>query len=197
MSDVQADTDLDWAIQEARTGGDQELGLVLDHFRPMLLRTAKQRLGPEVSVRVAGSDLVQETMLSAVRNFRAFRGTTAEQLQRWLLRILQARLTDGLRRHCFAERRRLAGEERSNLKRCAAEIESPSKLASLGEQAGALYRAMAKLEAVDRHLLVLRYAEQLSFESIAQQLQLPRHSVCRRWRRTIKELKCQLEKEGF
>ena len=201
MMNVHAEAELERAIQDAHMGGERELGTLLDHYRPMLLRMAKQRLGPALRVRISGSDLVQETLLSATRNFQAFRGNSARQLQGWMLRILKARLTDGLRRHWVAERRRLSGPSNHGYTSSRPALldgsASPSKIAVLREQSTALWKALAELDEQDRQVLVLRYVEQLGFEEIAARMQLPLSSVWRRWRKTVESLKSRLEDEGF
>jgi RNA polymerase sigma-70 factor, ECF subfamily len=197
MASVFVKFEIEQAIESARSGEDGDLGALLEHFRPLLLRTARQRMGPSVRVRYSGSDVVQETLLSATRNFQAFRGDSARQLQGWLLRILQTRITDGLRRHCNAERRRFCGVRSDSLRGYSDGSETPSKMARLNEQSAALLSAIATLEESDRQLLALRYVEQATFEAIAALLDVPLSTLWRRWRRAIEQLKARLEDEGF
>ena len=60
--------------------------------------------------KVAASDLVQETLLEAGRDFAHFGGHTRHELLGWLRRILLNNLADANRRYLYAEKRE-AGRE--------------------------------------------------------------------------------------
>jgi RNA polymerase sigma-70 factor, ECF subfamily len=179
-------------LDDARAGGGIELGCLLESFRPLLMRMANERLGPRIRLRISGSDLVQETLLSATQNFVSFRGGSPYELQAWLMRIFRARLNDGLRRHLFAERRRVAAQQSSGVSSCKATSPSPSTQAVLNERTAALLTALSNLDEVGRRVVLLRYVDQLGFEAIAQQLDLPLTTVWRRWQQAVEQLRDRL-----
>src|SRR5262245_62001455 len=77
-----------WVMQ-AREGNREALGDLLDLCRRYLLLLAQQELSPVVSAKVAPSDIVQETLMEAGRDFLDFRGATEKELHGWLRRILR------------------------------------------------------------------------------------------------------------
>ncbi len=158
-----------------------------------MLQLAQQRIGPKLQVRLSGSDLVQETLLSASQNFESFRGNSIQELRQWLLIIFQARLNDGLRKHLVAERRRVGMQNDESVTLQADATASASSIVMLREQTSQLVDAMLDLSDADRTILLLRYTEQLGFEEIAQRVNLPLSNVWRRWSRAIAYLRKQLD----
>ncbi len=92
-------------IEQARTGSNSKLGILLEHFRPQLIKQAERSIGKLLSRRMSISDLVQETMVTATAAFPSFQGCSEQELAAWLKAILRSRLVDGIRRHRLAERR--------------------------------------------------------------------------------------------
>ncbi len=71
-------------ISRVRQGNQSDLGALLDSFRPLMLQLAQQPIGLKLQVRISGSDLVQETLLSASQNLESFRGDSIQELRQWL-----------------------------------------------------------------------------------------------------------------
>ncbi len=180
-------------ISRARQGNQSDLGSLLDSFRPLMLQLAQQRIGLKLQVRISGSDLVQETLLSASQNFQTFRGDSIHELRQWLLTIFQARLNDGLRKHLVAERRRVGLQYDESVSTHADAAGSASSIVMLREQTSLLLDAMLDLPDTDRTILLLRYTEQLGFEEIAKRVNLPLSNVWRRWSRAIAFLRKHLD----
>jgi len=176
---------------KAENGGSEssELGRLLEIYRPLLSRVARQQIGTNLRVRVSESDLVQETLLTATQYFCDFRGGTEDEFRRWLLQIFRTRLSDGLRRHVLAERRRLTLEEAGSVTSHADANPSPSSQAIANEQISRLLDAILLLDPRDQSILLMRYAEQMGFEEIALRLKLPMTTVWRRWSQAIDELR--------
>jgi RNA polymerase sigma-70 factor (ECF subfamily) len=176
-----------------RAGDEQELGRLLEIFRPLLSRIAEDRIGTKVRVRFSGSDLVQETLLAASMKIAAFRGQSPQEFQSWLVEILRARLNDGLRRHLLAERRRVSAQRSGKSGLLETKLQSPSTQAVLNEQSAALIAAIASLDDLDREIVFLRYIDHLSFEEISARVDIPLSTVWRRWHNAIKLLRIRLE----
>jgi RNA polymerase sigma-70 factor (ECF subfamily) len=63
-------------IAKARTGDPAALGQVLEGYRDYLRLLARGGVGQELRVRLDPSDLVQETLLEAQRDFGQFAGSS-------------------------------------------------------------------------------------------------------------------------
>jgi RNA polymerase sigma-70 factor, ECF subfamily len=170
-------------IEKSRAGSISSLGTLLEIFRPDLSVRAESDLNVEMRSRMSMSDLVQETMLTACSRFREFRGTTCQELEAWLIRILKSRLIDGIRRHQIAEIRRQGQEHKAvGLDEIADGGLSPSGLLILEEEAVLLLEAVRKLPEEFQQLIHMRYVENETFETIAMQLNVPLSTVWRRFR---------------
>src|SRR4051812_44136599 len=76
-------------------------------FEPALRARARQLIGARLGRVLGPSDLIQETLLIAVRRFAALSGRPARQVLAWLLRSMRFRLMRYVRDH----RDELAGHE--------------------------------------------------------------------------------------
>jgi WD40 repeat protein/serine/threonine protein kinase len=79
-------------IEAARGGSAEALGYLLELFRPYLLRLARLYLERDLNATVDASDLVQETIVDAKRQFTDFHGTADGELRAWLRPILDKKL---------------------------------------------------------------------------------------------------------
>src|SRR5207245_5417158 len=120
-------------------------------------------IGIWLQVKVDPADLVQESFLSAHRDFARFRGTTEPEWSAWLRQILAARLGDLMRRYCGTQRRdvRLERELEGELDESSrvldrglgAKISSPSRQAVRREQAVLLAEALEQLREDQREVV--------------------------------------------
>ena len=63
-------------LDRARHGSQSSLGALLQQYRNYLVVLAATQIEKRLQPRVSPSDVVQETMLRAHKNFGQFRGTT-------------------------------------------------------------------------------------------------------------------------
>ncbi|MEX0701963.1 MAG: sigma-70 family RNA polymerase sigma factor [Planctomycetales bacterium] len=110
--DRSGDDSLRRLIEQARRGEAEALGRLLERHREFLRRLARRTVGDRLRVRVGDSDLVQQTLASAVRNFGRFRGREPGEFIAWLKQIHERNVQDAIRDHVGAEKRALASEER-------------------------------------------------------------------------------------
>lgn len=184
-----ADQELDALLLAAKGGSSLHLGRLLDSFRPALIQLADGQLGQRIRRRMSTSDLVQETLLTACDQFVDFRGVSPAEFQNWLLELFHSRLIDGLRRHQQAEKRRQNLEaEDTSLSSLEDSSETPSKLASLNEDARRLVEALQTLPEDAQQLIRMRYLEDRTFEDIAAELKLSLSTVWRRFQEVTSEL---------
>src|SRR5262245_2506109 len=92
-------------LSRAKQGDERQLGQLLQLYRNYLSILATAQLDARLRRRVNPSDLVQETMLGAFRDFPQFRGQSERELLAWLRQILINCLHRAYQTHIQAERR--------------------------------------------------------------------------------------------
>jgi len=180
-------------LASARAGNSDALGGVLEGYREYLRLLARARVGQDLRVRLDPSDLVQETLLEAQRDFHQFLGNSEEELAVWLRRILVRNLVDQLKYH-QSQKRDVAREQpleslvEQAHEALAAPLSTPSKQAARREQAVALARAMASLPDDYREVVTLRHLDGRSFEEIATVMGRSSGAVRMLWMRALERL---------
>jgi len=189
-------------IAQARAGDAEALGALLVFYRNYLSLLARCQVGTLVRLQMNPSDLVQEVLLEANRDFKAFAGSSEQELVAWLRQILARSLADFVRRHNAARRdwkRNQSLEimlERSSLmvhEALGAGISSPSAQVSRREQAVILADALSRLPADYREIIVMRHLDRLKFEEIAARMQRSAGAVRKLWTRALIKLRAELE----
>jgi RNA polymerase sigma-70 factor (ECF subfamily) len=181
----------------ARAGSPEALGQLLEACRGYLLLVAQRELAPDLRAKAGASDLVQETLLDALRAFPRFQGTSEAEVLAWLRRLLLNNLVSFTRRYRDANKRQVAREVGldGGTGGPAADGPTPSRQAIEQEQARMLEEALARLPEDYRLVLRLRFQEELSFEDIGRQLGLTPNAARKLWARAVKRL--QQETEGL
>src|SRR5262245_65323637 len=77
-------------LSYARGGDEQQLGRLLTLYRNYLTILATTQLDARLRRRVSPSDLVQEEMLGAYRDFAKVRGSSERSMLVWLPQILMS-----------------------------------------------------------------------------------------------------------
>jgi RNA polymerase sigma-70 factor, ECF subfamily len=180
-------------LAKARTGDSQALGAILEGYREYLRLLARARVGQDLRVRLDPSDLVQETLLEAQRDFHQFLGNSEEELAVWLRRILVRNLVDQVKYH--QSQKRDVGREQplqtlieQAHEALAAPLSTPSKQAARREQAVSLARAMARLPDDYREVVTLRQLDGRSFDDIAITMGRSSGAVRMLWMRALERL---------
>jgi RNA polymerase sigma-70 factor (ECF subfamily) len=184
-------------LEQARAGCADAQGRLLELYRNYLRLLARTQIDLTLRVRLDGSDLVQETLLEAHRDFRNFAGTTEKELLAWLRRILVRNLADQVKHHKAQVRnwrRQESLEALLDRSSSAAEqalaqgISTPSSQAVAREQAVLLADALARLPADYREVIVLRNLEHLKFDDIAARMARSAGAVRMLWSRALEKL---------
>jgi RNA polymerase sigma-70 factor (ECF subfamily) len=180
------------------------LGQLLDTYRNYLHLLAKTQIDEKLRARVSASDLVQETMLGAYRDFSQFRGQNERELLAWLRQILINRLHVFVQQHVLAHKRDVRREismdqvgfalarSTRNLKAggCLAGLApSPSTLAMQREAAVVLADHLAKMSAEHRQVIELRNLQGLPFEAVASRMGRTTGAARMLWMRAIRKLR--------
>ena len=145
--------------------------------------------------RALAEDLAQETFVKAFRSLAAF--DTTRRLSSWLFRIAHNTALDALRRTRPAATsmdtpRRFGGEAADEPAAPAAP--DPVERQALGR---ALEAALAELRPEYRAAIILRYAQDLSFDEIGNILGLPEVTARSHVHRARKELARLLTASGW
>jgi len=189
-------------LSYARGGDEQQLGRLLTLYRNYLTILATTQLDARLRRRVSPSDLVQEAMLGAYRDFPKFRGSSERELLGWLRQILINCLHHAYEAHVQASRRDIRREvslddmnramDRSVMRLghvLADPGPSPSAPVRQRERAVALADQLAKLKPDDRDVIVLRNLQGLSFEEVAERMGRKPGAVRMLWLRAIERFR--------
>ena len=185
-----------------REGDDARLGQLLELYRNYLGLLADSQLDRKLRARVSPSDLVQETMLEAHRDFYQFRGQSEAELLGWLRQILVNNLARTVEMHVLAGKRDVrrdvsleqlkASVDRSTMQLCVAftgRDETPSANAQRRESGVILADLLSQLSAPHREVLVLRNLQGLQFKQVAQRMNRSVPAAKMLWMRAIKQLR--------
>lgn len=175
----------DRALLAAATGGDRTAfdSLVRLHT-PRMYRVALRVVGNKADAE----DVVQEAWISAWRGLQGYRGDAAPAT--WLYRVVSNAALTQLRRRRYTVSLDAVGAELL----AADESEGPERTAVAGEQHAAVHRAVAELEPSQRVPLVLREFEGLSYEEVADVLEVSVPAVRSRLHRARTALLAMLER---
>ncbi len=181
----------------------RHIGRLLDLYRNYLRMLARVEIGRQLQAKVDASDLVQEVMLEAHKNFPGFRGGSEAEFVAWLRQILSAVLCGCVRRYLGTQKRdiRLERTLRENLERSSLLLgcglmdpgSSPSQQAMRREQAVLLADALERLPDDYRDVLVYRHLEGLTFPHIAERMGRSLDSVEKLWVRGLARLRQSME----
>jgi RNA polymerase sigma-70 factor (ECF subfamily) len=185
-------------LARARGGDHDALGSLLEEYREYLRVLARARIGRDLQVRLDASDLVQEALLEAHRDFRQFLGQTEAELTVWLRRILVRNLADQLKHHQsqkrnFQREQPLAVLALQAHEALAAPLSTPSAHAARREQAVLLASALAQLSEDYREVVTMRHLEGKNFDEIATALGRSSGAVRMLWMRALERLGVLLE----
>lgn len=173
--------DVAW-VTRCRAGDARAFRELVTHYTPLIYRVLYRLLGQtsQHSPQSQAEDLTQEVFLKVFQHLNRY--DTERPLKPWLLRIATNAAMSELRRaqtvvslHEYEE----AGQELSQDGRLGGGQSTVTDL-QLFEDRDRVSRALAKLPARYRGILLLRYVEDLPYEDIAASLNIPLNTV-RTW----------------
>lgn len=204
MSAQTAASELIRRCRQGETGAREQLFARYQHYLYVL---AQAQIGKRLRVKCAPSDLVQQTLLEAHRDFGGFQGQHEGELLAWLRRILAHNLFNEARRYDTWQRdadREISidqvrvGIDRSSvmLERCLlAAGPSPSQLAQQHEASVQLADALARLPEDYQTVLLLRIFEELPAEEVAQRMARSAGAVRMLQMRALTALRQEMDQE--
>jgi RNA polymerase sigma-70 factor, ECF subfamily len=167
------------------------LGHELAGFEPILRTRARRLIGARLRQVVGSSDLLQETLLIAVRRFAEISGRPPRQVLAWLLQTMRFRLMRYVRDHRDEFACRNAGF-------AAGDLMVGSSSPALGrmvreEVRGALLELIGTLPEAERRVIVLLYLEKRSTAEIAEELTRTEGAVRALHQRAVRRLRDRFE----
>jgi RNA polymerase sigma-70 factor (ECF subfamily) len=173
----------------------------LERYRSWLTLLARLQVDPRFRSKFDASDLVQQTLLEAVRDWPKFRGGSHAELAAWLRAILAHVLQHEVR-HFGAQGRDLGRElsleqalaesSRRLAEALAAPGSSPSQHAGRHEMELLLADALSRLPADYAEVILLRNIESLPHEEVARRMGRGVGAVRMLWVRALSKLREEL-----
>lgn len=189
-------------LREAKSGKPDSLGELLEQYRNYLRILASTQLDRRLRQRLNASDLVQEAMLAAYRDFPDFRGDSEGEFISWLRQILSNCRNRAIETHLQARKRdvrrefaQLAGQgvdgadRLSPLDMVADQCGTPSEICRRGERVDLLSQQLAKLKPEYQEVIIYRNLQGLSFDEIAEKTGKKPGCVRMLWLRAIERFK--------
>lgn len=186
--------------QRARAGDELSLGKLIANYRSYLLLIANEELDPQIQTKVAPSDVVQLSMMSAQTNIEQFEGTTEAQFRGWIRKILKNDVHDVRRKYQLAKRRDFTRERRiddsqnEKIMLAVKNVNTPSTDAQLREQAVLLHEAIEQLPDDYRTVVRLRNWEEKSFVEIGELLDCNADAARKLWYRAVVKLESTIKR---
>ena len=175
-------------------------------FEPWLTVIARSQVESRFAAKFDPSDLVQQTLAQAVRDFPQFKGTTEPELLAWLRQILAHTLAHEIRRYAGTQKRDLDREVSLDQDLTAvsqrfgdllpASGPTPSQNAVAADRQVQLARLLERLPPDYRDILVLRHLEGLSHDAIALRMNRKPGAVRMLWVRALARLREEVTREG-
>lgn len=160
-------------------------------------------------MRVSPSDVVQETLLEAHRDFPSFAGTTLEEFTGWLRRILFNNLASAIECHVIAAKRDVR-KQRSIDEKLNNANQSVGFANAIPDDLTTVSSAMRRDESLDqmklaisllpddyRRVLELRHFEGLGFQEISKRLNRSQGATRMLWVRAVEKLKHVMLPDGW
>jgi RNA polymerase sigma-70 factor (ECF subfamily) len=201
-----AHADFPALLGRARNGDIESLGKLLQWYTNYLNILATTSLDRQLRQRINPSDVVQETMLAAHRDFNAFRGTSQPEMLGWLRKILINTLHRTFSTHVQTAKRDIRRDV--SLERTSQRMDepacnlaailpgrttSPSEPMRSREQAVDFANQLNQLPEQYRDVIVYRVLQGLTFEEIASRMNRSCGAVRMLWLRALDQFKLTYE----
>lgn len=180
-------------VERALAGDSEAFGEVVRRWERKIYALTYGILGSVEEAR----DAAQETFIAAYRNLQGFRGEA--KVSSWLHRIAVNQCITRKRRSRVRGETAIEDELESAGERflSTSEHESPARATEAKERTEAVRRAVAALPQELQEVVVMKEFEDLTFQEIADALQIPLSTVKSRLYTALKQLRMRLERYGM
>lgn len=181
-------------IERALAGETEAFGEIVRRWERKVYHLAYGILGREEDAR----DAAQEAFIAAFRNLSNFRGEA--KVSSWLHRITVNQCISRQRRARVRSETALEDESANASQQAAFAApsrESPASVAESRERGELVRRAVGALPDELREVLLLKEYQEMTFQEIAETLDLPLSTVKSRLYTALKQLRLRLDKYGM
>ena len=176
---------------------------LFERYRDRLRHAVELRLDSQLMARIDASDVVQEAQLEVYQRLDDYLERRPMPFGLWLRRTAQQRLYNQRRDHVDAKKRSVRREQRFP-EESSLLIAKPflhrgvtaSQQFANDEYRRLVAESVAKLDELDRELLLMRNVEGLSHREIAQVLDASHDSVRKRYGRALVKMQQLLTERG-
>ena len=195
--------DVSELIRKARDGDAECRDALFGICRNYLGVVAQAQIETWLRVKVDASDVVQQTMLEAHRDFERFEGASEKEWLGWLRGILKHNMADFVR--CYRgtakrqQRREIplrdpaASTMAPGAPEPAAAGATPSQEVARMDSELRVAAALAELPEDYQQVIALRNFQRMSFAEVAQEMGRSRPAVQMLWMRALKRLQEAME----
>jgi RNA polymerase sigma-70 factor (ECF subfamily) len=169
----------------------------LSATRSYLRKIADEEIGGVLKAKEGASDIVQDTLLEAFRDFGQFRGTTPNELRAWLRRILihnigrAANYYSRKKREASLEVPGLLASSRAEAAGIIADTTSPSAVVIREELVTMVAEVLSQLSERDRQLIVWRL-EGCTFEEMGRRAGYSAPAAQKNWLKALERARRKL-----
>jgi RNA polymerase sigma-70 factor (ECF subfamily) len=185
-------------LTRARAGDAAALDRLFEMCRNYIGIVARAHVESWLQAKVDASDLVQQTLLEAYRDFGRFHGATEGEWLGWLRQILSHNAADFVRQFCKTDKRQARREVRldptqdssavGGLANLPDSIETPSQQLLRRERELQVADALARLAPDHREVIILRNLQRLAFDEVAERMGRSRPAAQMLWMRAMQKL---------
>ncbi len=207
MSKMSEQRRIDELLSHAKDGDTGAIGTLLEVHRGYLTLLAQVRFDDRLKSRLSPSDIVQETMMDAYRDFERFRGTSDSEFRGWIRQILIHNLASVVEKHVLAAkrdvRRQVSLRQRldNSVNQSASGLEAflaDPEASVVGnichqEQLTQLADALTELPEDYREVIVQRHLEGKSFNEVAESMGRTSSATRMLWLRAVSKLRKTME----
>ena len=175
---------------------------VIESFRSYLLLVAERVLAPDLRVKEAASDVVQEALAEAQRQAGRWTGPAeaTDELREWLRQFLMHKIAHAARRYRATGKRRIAREvplakveaDSALARTLVADDMSPGARATRHDEEEALQSALDRLPERMRQAVLWRHHEDCSFDEIGRRLGCSNVAARKLWLRALEQIQLEL-----
>ena len=188
-------------IEDARAGSSTAMGQLLELCNAYLMLVANRELDRRLRAKISPSDVVQETLLEAERDFIQFHGQNEAELLAWLHRLLLNNVADATRKYRNTAKRSITREVSLDAATSDPGLSeqlvdagrSPSSDAAGREESQRVLVAIARLPDSYRQVISLRHVDGCKFAEIARRMNRSVQAVHNLWTRAILRLQSELD----
>lgn len=196
-------TPFETRLSAARSVCARNRHVLLEQYRNYLLILANVGSDPALRAKLGDSDLVQETMIQAHKDFDQFRGMTERELLSWMRSIMSAKKALLARKFYGTAARDPRMEQRlhSDMDESSRQLAhafvasdpSPSQQVASNEREVILADALAALPKHYREVVILHHVKGQTLPSVAVSMGRSVDSVKKLWARAMVQLRSSMK----